>query len=77
MTLNTNTARENRYKGIRGEFIPEIEERIVYESTREEWDKNHKNQVPILRGCANENGCYCTGACQVIIGWRDKLPGEL
>ena len=39
------------------------------------YDKN-KTKVPIKRGCRNEV-CYCTGQCNEIIGWRDKIPGEL
>jgi hypothetical protein len=32
-------------------------------------------KVPIKRGCPN-NQCFCTGKCNEIIGWRDKLPNE-
>ena len=34
-------------------------------------------KVPVRRGCPNKGACFCTGACQKIIGYRDKLPGEL
>lgn len=34
------------------------------------------SKVPIYRGCQNEV-CYCTGACKEIIGYRDRVPGEL
>lgn len=35
------------------------------------------NKVPIKRGCPVRNGgCLCSGICQEIIGWRDKVPGE-
>jgi hypothetical protein len=26
--------------------------------------------VPIRKGCSNANGCFCTGACQEIVGWE-------
>ncbi|NRA92621.1 MAG: hypothetical protein HRU26_08035 [Psychroserpens sp.] len=32
-------------------------------------------KVAIRKGCRNQQ-CFCTGACQEIIGWRDKLPNE-
>jgi hypothetical protein len=32
-------------------------------------------KVPIKRGCAHTK-CACTGECNEIIGWRDKLPNE-
>ena len=32
--------------------------------------------VPVRKGCKNKE-CFCTGECQKIIGYRDKLPGEL
>lgn len=35
----------------------------------------HKKKVPIKRGCSNAQ-CFCTGACNEIIGYRDRLPGE-
>lgn len=34
-------------------------------------------KVPVRKGCRNKGGCFCTGACQEIIGYRDKLPGEV
>lgn len=41
-----------------------------------EEQKNRK--VPIYKGCPNSPGqCFCTGVCQEIIGYRDKIPGEL
>ena len=33
-------------------------------------------RIPIKRGCKNEQ-CFCTGKCNDIIGWRDKLPEEV
>ncbi len=32
-------------------------------------------KVAIRKGCPNQQ-CFCTGDCQEIIGWRDKLPNE-
>jgi len=36
-------------------------------------------KVPIRRGClaAKHGGCMCVGTCQEIIGWRDKVQGEI
>lgn len=44
--------------------------------TIEDFDKEIQNKVPIRQGCSNEK-CFCTGDCQKIIGYRDKLPHEL
>jgi hypothetical protein len=33
------------------------------------------NKVAIKRGCQNQN-CFCTGKCNEIIGWREKLINE-
>lgn len=33
------------------------------------------NKVPIKRGCQNKE-CFCTGKCNEIIGYRDKLTNE-
>ncbi len=35
------------------------------------FDFANKNE-PIRRGCNNGGLCFCTGACQEIIGWREK-----
>ena len=35
----------------------------------------YTDKVPIKRGCQNKQ-CFCTGKCNEIIGWRDKLPNE-
>lgn len=32
-------------------------------------------QIPIYRGCSNTT-CLCTGECRVIIGYRERVPGE-
>jgi hypothetical protein len=31
---------------------------------------NFPNKEPIRRGC-NNGSCFCSGACQEIIGWKD------
>lgn len=33
-------------------------------------------RVPIYRGC-NNTTCLCTGECRVIVGYRERVPGEL
>ena len=33
------------------------------------------NRVAIRRGCENQM-CNCTGSCEEIIAYRDKLPNE-
>ena len=40
-----------------------------------EKDVRTNTKVPIKRGCLNKQ-CFCTGKCNEIIGWRDKLPNE-
>jgi hypothetical protein len=40
-----------------------------------EKDVRTNTKVPIKRGCPNKE-CFCTGRCNEIIGWRDKLPNE-
>lgn len=35
-----------------------------------------KDKIPVLRGCENQV-CYCTGKCQEVVGYRDRLPGEV
>lgn len=40
-----------------------------------EKDVRTNTKVPIKRGCPNKE-CYCTGKCNEIIGYRDKLPNE-
>jgi hypothetical protein len=41
-------------------------------------DVTNDRKVPIKRGCpaAQQGGCFCTGKCKEIIGFRDKLPNE-
>lgn len=34
------------------------------------------NRVPIKRGCSNKGLCFCTGKCNEVIGYRDKIIGE-
>ena len=38
--------------------------------------EQYDTKVPIKKGCPNAQ-CFCTGACQEIVGWRDKTPEEL
>ena len=40
-----------------------------------EKDVRTNTKMPIKRGCQNKE-CFCTGKCNEIIGWRDKLPNE-
>jgi hypothetical protein len=40
-----------------------------------EKDVRTNTKVPIKRGCLNKQ-CFCTGKCNEIIGWRDKLSNE-
>lgn len=35
-----------------------------------------QKRIPILRGCNSKDGCFCTGRCNEVIGYRDPLPGE-
>jgi hypothetical protein len=44
-----------------------------------DYQKKKDMKVPIYKGCmaAKSGGCFCSGACKEIIGWRDKLPGEI
>jgi len=37
--------------------------------------KLYDEKEPIYASCPNSGGqCFCTGACQRIIGWIDKMP---
>jgi hypothetical protein len=45
----------------------------------QKWKEVMNNKSPIYRGCPNTNpasGCYCSGICKQIIGYRDKHPLE-
>lgn len=36
------------------------------------------SKIAIKRGCQNKDGCFCTGKCNEIIGYRDPLfVGEM
>lgn len=37
---------------------------------------NNNPKVAIRKGCLN-NQCLCDGSCHEIIGYRDKIQGEL
>ena len=55
------------------ECISEKEEmrNRVYDLIKEQ--KDEPKQIPIRRGCvaAEHGGCFCTGACQEIIGYQE------
>ncbi len=53
--------------------------RKYLDNTLEKQLEKQKTKVPILKGCfASKNGgCFCSGDCKEIIGWRDKTPEEL
>lgn len=36
-------------------------------------------RIPIYKGCyaAQHGGCFCTGDCKTIVGYRDPIPGEI
>ena len=48
---------------------------IILENSLEKKKKQTNGKVAIRKGCPNQQ-CFCTGSCQEIIGWRDKLPNE-
>lgn len=49
---------------------------ISYRVEEKKWEGPVKKMVPIRKGCANAS-CFCTGDCQEIVGWREKVPGEV
>ena len=54
------------------EFIADVSNSTFnYNAMKEQTN----GKVAIRKGCPNQQ-CFCTGACQEIIGWRDKLPNE-
>lgn len=50
-------------------------EKRHFDLYKQQFLKFKETKVPIYRGCPNEV-CYCTGICQEIIGYRDRLPNE-
>ena len=46
----------------------------IKEDLKDQLDKT-KNKIPIKKGCVNSH-CFCTGACQEVVGYRDKHPQE-
>jgi len=52
----------------------EQEIKTIYEAKAIEVAKEREHLEPITRGChaAAHGGCFCTGACHEIIGWREK-----
>ena len=43
------------------------------------FNEEETNKVPVKRGCmvAKNGRCFCDGSCEEIVGYRDKLPGEV
>lgn len=58
-----NTGIDEKHEDFKKYVLNEVHEKM-------------KTQVPIRKGCRNGQ-CFCTGACQEIVGWRDKTPDEL
>lgn len=58
--------RIQQLKSLRDQYTNQIKKEV------------HKfnEKVPIYKGCPNDM-CFCTGDCKEIIGWRDKIAGEL
>lgn len=55
------------------------DERQRFESTLRQHITNPEppKRIPIYRGCNANGGCFCTGRCREIIGYRDPAyPGE-
>lgn len=48
---------------------------MTYESIVGHFELPDKDKVPVYAGCPNQS-CFCTGACRVVIGFRDKHPLE-
>lgn len=44
---------------------------IYTRKMKEDAMKFRQENEPILKGCPNKT-CFCTGACQEIIGWKKK-----
>lgn len=56
-----------------------ISRELQYQNLLKQFQDQRNQQVPIYKGCpnsSNHGGCYCTGVCKEIIGYRDKLPNE-
>lgn len=53
------------------EMKPKGYDHNVYKAFKEDL----KSKEPVRKGCLNDV-CYCTGACQKIIGWRDPKTGK-
>ena len=50
---------------------PSNDERLKYDLKLRSTPK-----LPVYRGCMS-SVCYCSGQCKEIIGYRDRLAGEL
>jgi hypothetical protein len=53
-------------KGLNSEYTR------IYLQKCDEYVKNNQ-RVPIRKGCQNKQ-CFCTGACDEIVGYKDKIP---
>lgn len=56
---------------------------LTKDTEQENYKYDYKNvgelkgsKVPVQKGCPNKT-CYCTGECKKVVGYRDKLPGEI
>lgn len=52
------------------------QELSAYKNMLSQKERLPVTRIPIKRGCPNKDGCFCTGACNEIIGYRDPFPGE-
>lgn len=53
------------------------------EKEKSEWfrklsddSKKKPTRVPIYRGCSAREGCFCSGKCKEIVGYRDPINIE-
>lgn len=46
-------------------------ENEIYQMSIDQARENLEKKEPIRRGCSAIGGCFCSGACQEIIGWRE------
>ncbi len=48
----------------------------IDDETLREISKKLETQEPIYQGCSNEQ-CFCTGKCREVIGYKNKVTGEI
>lgn len=65
----------NIKKEIRNQIIDEKLNSSSVSPYNHSVNDSSNDKVPIKRGCKNKQ-CFCTGKCQEIIAWRDKMPYE-